>query len=552
MTEFDIYKRIIDGDLRPHLKHNSSSETIEKEFYSLKFTNTGNPDDFLKNIEKLTTEFHGFQNGDEVKIELAEAGEPLKITIEKVHNESEEELINLDIPPAPDSKAEIYLRLIEDEYTRIRTSLIKNLEGLTTSGEITTYAKKNILIAKELSRKAHLLEKKLKVEGIDNWDNPNTYVMYIIKRYLIYSILKIQELFSEIAEFQPQNLEQLEDELFDYQHSKSMARMMMMDEKLNSRHLEKIYSEIDHKDEAKRDLLIHKLDELENKIKKERELSHGIPKYLYDREKLYLKELGNTLERLLFEQFEIASQNGLIARYDLLINTLAQLKYDSSIESKALNKIGFFERLELQINSTKELIEISKVQLVKEEILPDLIALCLTIQTRKRLNLFEDEWNNYLTDLLRAKQYGISDQTQSGQSGSRNRHARSGELDITVRNLHKNGTIKTIIECFELKSCGVKNKTVPEHINKLINRYDTAGNNECFIIIYSKAADFSQLWSNYQNRVNTLEQILNIDEIDSQKSDLKVGISQYEREGKKLKLYHLFLNMAINKPNKAT
>lgn len=548
MTEFDTYKRIIDGDLRPHLKHNSSSKTIEKEFYSLEFTNTGNTDAFLKKIKKLTTEFHGIQNGDEVKIELPEASEPLKIIIQKVQNESEEELINLDIPPPPDGKSEIYLRLIEDEYSRITVSLIKNLEGLTTSDEISTYAKKNILIAKELSRKAHQLEKKLKVEGIDNWDNPNTYVLYIIKRHLIYSILKIQELFSEIAEFQPQNLEHLEDELFDYQHSESMTRMMIMDEKLNSRHLEKIYSEIGPKDEDKRDLLIHKLDELEYKIKKERESRHGIPKYLYDRRELYLKELGNTLEQLFFQHFEIASQNGLITRYELMINTLAQLKYDSSIESKVLNKIGFFERLELQIYSTKELIEISKIQLVKEEILPDLIDLCLTIQTRKRLDLSEDEWNNYLTDLLRAKQYGISDQTQSGQSGSKNRHARSGELDITVRNLHKNGTIKTIIECLQLKSCGAKNKTVPEHINKLINRYDTAGNDECFIIIYSKAADFSQLWLNYQSRINTLEQILNIDEIDSQKSDLKIGISQYEREGKKLKLYHLFVNMAINKP----
>ena len=94
------------------------------------------------------------------------------------------------------------------------------------------------------------------------------------------------------------------------------------------------------------------------------------------------------------------------------------------------------------------------------------------------------------------------------------------------------------------------NKTVPNHINKLINRYDTAGNDECYIIVYSKAAHFSNLWLNYQNRVKTIEQILSIDEMDSQKTDLRIGISQYDREGKRLKLYHLFVNMAVNKPNK--
>ena len=132
MSEFDIYKRIIEGDLRPHLKANSSPEKIEKEFYSLEFTNTGNPDDFLKNIEKLTTEFHGIQKGDEIRIELPESDEPPKITIQKVQNDSEEELINLDIPPAPDEKSDIYLRLIEDEYCRIKSSLVKNL-GIPTA-----------------------------------------------------------------------------------------------------------------------------------------------------------------------------------------------------------------------------------------------------------------------------------------------------------------------------------------------------------------------------------------------------------------------------------
>ncbi len=151
-----------------------------------------------------------------------------------------------------------------------------------------------------------------------------------------------------------------------------------------------------------------------------------------------------------------------------------------------------------RFDTKKELIDISGTLLISENILKDLVSFLIILQSRKHLDLQEDQWNDYLSDLLRAKQYYVSDQSRNGRSGSENQNNyNSGELDISIRDLNNNGVIKTIIETLQITSCGEKNKVISTHVNKLLNRYDTSGNKENFIIILAKANDFNKLWVNY-------------------------------------------------------
>ncbi len=150
-------------------------------------------------------------------------------------------------------------------------------------------------------------------------------------------------------------------------------------------------------------------------------------------------------------------------------------------------------------------------------------------------------------DLLRAREYYVADQTRQGRSGTDNfKNYDSGELDITIRSDKNLGNIITIIEAFELVSCGEKNEIIQKHINKLITRYDTGGNKENYIIVYAKAKKFNQLWLNYKKfmkeNIFTDSSIKEIEKYDS-KSDLKVGVNIYSRQGRDLEIYHLFVHM---------
>jgi hypothetical protein len=84
-----------------------------------------------------------------VEIVLNMDGEVPRISITVLPNENEEELINIDIPPPPDAKADLFLRIIEDEYERIKTSSFKQFEQSENPQEISFYATQNIQIAKK-------------------------------------------------------------------------------------------------------------------------------------------------------------------------------------------------------------------------------------------------------------------------------------------------------------------------------------------------------------------------------------------------------------------
>lgn len=155
--------------------------------------------------------------------------------------------------------------------------------------------------------------------------------------------------------------------------------------------------------------------------------------------------------------------------------------------------------------------------------------------------------NDILTDFLRQKGYYATDQTRSGRA-----KLGVGEIDIMIRK--KNGVPFSIIEAFRLNSCGPDNKTVAEHLDKLLHDYDTAGHERNFVIVYAEVTNFERLWKRYKEYIAELNgkpafradyPLISFKEKSSvsTKSSIKIGVAQHRREGANVEVYHVFINM---------
>jgi len=554
MNEFKLFDRIINGDLRPHLKVYDNEEglkNLEKEIFSTEITVTKDfPDNLLQNFPKFA---FGLKDGDEVELILDQEGETPRLTIRGVPNEGKEDLINIDIPPPPDAKSELFLTIITLEFERIKKAITKQFEDAGDQQAISFYATRNIQLAKKIARDAFLLKKKLQHKENDDWDNPNVFIIEAAKKHLVYLITELQILFHPINNSAIQYEGELEDELFEGHHSSLMAKVNSMSREINEKHIEKLYNElgVDPTLHQKRDLFLKKLTEQLGRMKafqKERGFTNG---HDQDMKRLYEKELGKILAELYTQEVFNPAVTGLLEKYEHGLQLITALRLDGhSMEYNALTNTDFFNRIQYQLDTWKELIHLSYSAPVKENICKDLQNTLITIQSRKHLALSEDQWNDYMCDLLRAQKYYIADQSRNGRSGSRNKtKIQSGELDITIRDMANNGNIKTIIETVKISSCGSKDSTIKDHIEKLLTRYDTSGNEESFIVILSYSRQFLKTWNAYKKYVTEIvfQNSNGITDLKtgSGKSDLKVGYSTMDRFGKSIRLYHLFLNMHI-------
>jgi len=552
MIEFIIYERIIRGNLRPHLKEFSKStglKRIEAEFYTWKIDfDVKRTEDEL--ISLFTDRLPDYQPGDFVRIKHDDLAKKFTISLKK--NKREEELINIDIPPASNKKSAIFRRIIEDEFKRVKASIPKMIKNASAVKELSDYALINIQFLKSLSRDIFLLKKRLDIPEKDIFKDPDSYVIYVLKKFLIYSIREFQLAFEHIADIEIQKESELEDELFEGEHSRMQVKIKATSAKFNQIHLQRVYAEIDVDSslELKVELLKNKLLKQNDTIASRFEKYHHYIPYEVQLRDLYEEELGKLLSKkyltYIRTETNFKSRSEQVEQALLLVSNL---KRDmTSLDFGSLKKLGFFEIANEEVETIKELLEISKSARVPD-LLSDLIAAALTIQARKRFQFAEDDWNDFLTDLLRFKGYSISDQTRSGFSSNKNPSStNSGELDIAVRNVENSGVIDTIIETLKINSCGKENKAIKIHIDKLLTRYDLNGNEVNYLLILSYAASFSDQWRQYKSYVNRkVFRNLNYTEdflhTKFAKADLRVGITAFHREERPVKLFHIFVNM---------
>ena len=114
-----------------------------------------------------------------------------------------------------------------------------------------------------------------------------------------------------------------------------------------------------------------------------------------------------------------------------------------------------------------------------------------------RKSFDEDANNDYLRDLLSAKNYDIKDQTRAGLSMS---GQGPGELDIMVES---SGTIFTIIEAMKLNS--LRESYINEHYKKLIHNYNPLSVKRTYLVTYYTGKNFTQWWAKYKAYISDID-----------------------------------------------
>ncbi len=181
------------------------------------------------------------------------------------------------------------------------------------------------------------------------------------------------------------------------------------------------------------------------------------------------------------------------------------------------------------------------------ELTYDLLEVSSRILERKYSASYEDLITDYFTDNLRTKGYKVTDQTRSGRSKKQ-----SGELDIMIRN-SRNMPV-AIVEAMRLSSFGMGNKTIIDHLNKMLIDYDTNGLSRNFMLIYSQASNFSELWLKYKeyfeklslhHLYDTRAKLISFAENEemSKSGNVKVLISQHQRDNNICEVVHIVVNM---------
>lgn len=172
------------------------------------------------------------------------------------------------------------------------------------------------------------------------------------------------------------------------------------------------------------------------------------------------------------------------------------------------------------------------------------------MSSRKYSHKLEDLHNDILVSSLRQYGFNVSDQERGGTSPKNN--GNPGELDAVIRS--SSGRPVSIIEAFRLSSCGDDNTVISEHINKLLNFYDTIGHKRNFVIVYSEAKDFAKCWRKYKaymldinNKPDflPLSPLISFNEFDDfEATEIRVGRATHKRSGKIVEVIHMFVNFS--------
>lgn len=139
----------------------------------------------------------------------------------------------------------------------------------------------------------------------------------------------------------------------------------------------------------------------------------------------HLLDSKETIENLLKEHLYLENKKKIenegipkddSDKYKYLLNLLCDLKLSKLEYLYVLLKTPIFEEINIMLDHLEKVIQLSS-GLRGKNIQSDLINCLITLQARKLHLNSESRKNEYLTDLLRTKNYYVSDETRSGSSG---------------------------------------------------------------------------------------------------------------------------------------
>jgi hypothetical protein len=179
---------------------------------------------------------------------------------------------------------------------------------------------------------------------------------------------------------------------------------------------------------------------------------------------------------------------------------------------------------------------------LKKDLLETLITAAHHLQgISKTIKPDEDSRNSFIALLLSLHGFITKDQTRWGRSAT---GKKMGYIDIKIENPENEA--ETVIEAFNLE--GFHRKVIDRHLTKLFG-YDPSGLVRNFIIVYSEAPDFLDLWKKYLNHLPKIDFKYKMAESPEEEktnfAEIKLAQTRHLREGKEVYVYHLFVNMNI-------
>lgn len=235
------YERIVLSDLRPNLSKYETKEgleELEKSIYSLKLIKDPGSENATVNLLDVLP---SIRPGDSFDLDVDSDNRKISITLQP--NPDEEELINIDLEPPFDNKGEIFCRIIEDEFIRIKKKLVIILSESTKHEDLHFIVLKFIAKAKLLGHDAHTFDKKLQVSNTQS-GRSSRYVVKVLKKYLVYSILEAQKVFASVLKLDLQSGDDLEDELYEYSKTKIKRGVEEIERRLEKKRLDRAHASI--------------------------------------------------------------------------------------------------------------------------------------------------------------------------------------------------------------------------------------------------------------------------------------------------------------------
>lgn len=226
------------------------------------------------------------------------------------------------------------------------------------------------------------------------------------------------------------------------------------------------------------------------------------------------------------------------------------LKYNGRIK----NKNEILQELESLSNSIKNEInkeKEAKINEYKKSFILDLIKACKFLQNDiTYYSAHENTRTDFIRNLLCFGGYSIKDQTRKGLSIN---GKESGEIDLLYEDTLLNK--ETIIESLNLKQKPFNKKSLENHLDKLMNNYDTNGNLINIILVYVTCDDFVNLIKKYEKitknhnfRYPLIEIKIDSDFNSLENNEIKIFKSSHKRNNQFVYIYHILVNIkSLNK-----
>lgn len=219
-SEFTLYNSIINGSLRPHLPDNNDAVRLTNLYRQEVWKELFDSPEGIPHVKLALANPHFLRfkelllkDGDEIEFEVHDDG---KVMLSFPHNT--DNLIDLDIPEPTNVVSAYYLFEIEKEYHRLQVRFLQlSTDPSLSSSDLDNYCNRNLQLLKVLAARAHTYSKQLEDAGYtDQLKHTPSYALWVLKEYIVRTILLLQEIFEPYLRVRPLSWKQLEVKYYEY------------------------------------------------------------------------------------------------------------------------------------------------------------------------------------------------------------------------------------------------------------------------------------------------------------------------------------------------